>query len=349
MIKSLSLVALFALLTCPIVSPLAQAESGFVKLKSGHELYVDYQAPRPGKPTFVLVNGLVYDLGRWQDFARPLAEEGYGLLRYYFRGQLKTLRQELKHGRPEFFDRGLTPESFANELAELMDTLKINKGIVVGLSYGAGIAAAFGEAHPERVEKLIFLAPLVISLDRYDAQGNWIHQNLQAMRLFWGPLWGSYVYDQYYNWIYRHYLDQRLGENRVPAEMADVPDAYKEAIFHQVRAMRDFDLRQYRFEALANRVHLVLASREEAPALADQFRAWRNFREGASVTYLSPSSHAIPDDTGRLAAYLADQIASGSPRFTEGAAFYFKVEEGPRGLEQMNSVDELEERARPER
>lgn len=315
----LALIISFFLLS----SPARAGEAGYVKLPDGHEVYVDYDAPRDGKPTFVLVNGLVYGLDRWATLANPLAEQGYGVLRYYFRGQLTTLRRELQKGRPDFFQSGLSLQGFARELSDLMQALSIDRATIVGLSYGASIAAEFGQAYPEKTDQLVLLAPLVIPLDRYEPAGAWIRWNLDAVRLSWGPLWGPYVFDFYYNLIYRSYMQTRLVPDRIPEEMKDIPNEYKEAIFHQVRATRDFDLRAYRFPQLANRVHLVLASEEEEPALKDQFRSWRAFgKSGASLTYLSPCWHAVPDSAGGFTAELLREIAGSSPRFQGGAAFY---------------------------
>lgn len=328
----------FLLLLGALLLPFtASAGTGFVKLPDGHFVYADHSPARPGQPTVVLVNGLVYDLGRWKEFARPLAESGYGILRYYFRGQSKTLRKELEGGQPDFFRSGLDRRGFALELAQLMDALEINKGIIVGLSYGAGIAAEFGSLYPERVEKLVFMAPLVVPLDRYDASGAWIHQNLEALRFWWGPLWGAYVYDYYYNLIFRAYLNQRLVPERIPEEMSDIADAYKESTFHLVRAMRDLDLRTYDFPKLKGRVHLMLASDEDAPALKDQFAAWRGFKASqGSLVYLQPAWHAIPDSSGEFAAGLLRLIQEKGL----SGVFYAPVEKGE--LVPVASSEELE-------
>jgi pimeloyl-ACP methyl ester carboxylesterase len=323
----------------------AAAETGFVKLPMGHELYVDYQAPKEGKATFVLVNGLVYDMSRWAPLSAKLQSQGYGVLRYYFRGQLSSLRRELQKGEPAFFQSGLSPEVYSQELAELMDRLGIQKGVIVGLSYGAGIAAEFGARYPAKVEQLNFLAPLVVSLDRYDPAGAWVQWNLTAVKLFWGPFWGQWAYDQYYDWIYRNYMHDRLGNDKIPAEMQDVASAYKETVFHQVRAMRDFDLRRYSFKDLEGRVNVLLASGESAPALRDQFRAWDHFGKAqGSLVYLSPAYHAIPDIQGAWAAELLTGLLSGNQRFGKGRVYYSKPAGGFAAIEDANAND-LETRA----
>lgn len=297
------------LLLC--LSLFSRAESGFVTLDD-HQVFVDYSKASPGKPTVVLVNGLVYGLDRWNDLARPLANAGIGILRYNFRGQSRTLLKELEKGSPAFFRTGLDRRSQAEELAQVMAALGLEKATIVGLSYGAGIAAEFGERFPAKVEQLVFLAPLVVPLDRYDPNGAWIQSNLDALKFWWGPLWGPYVYDYYYNQIYRSYMSQRLVGDRIPGEMRGHEEAYKESIFHLVRAMRDLDLRTFRFPKLSGRVHMMLASEEEAPALKDQFLAWKNFgKTGGSLTLLAPAAHAIPDSSGAFAAEILKKILSG--------------------------------------
>lgn len=340
---------IFFVLVSLIAAASAQAKSGFVKLPAGHSLYVDYQAPAAGFPTLVLVNGLVYDLDRWNDLAQPFAKAGYGVLRYNFRGQADSLLRELKDGKPEFFSSGLSREDFALELSELMAALKIPKATVVGLSYGSGIAAEFGQRFPAKVDKLVFLAPLIVPLDRYDANGAWIHMNLDALKFFWGPLWGPYVYDYYYNMIFRSYMKSRLVPERIPPKMQAVAEDYKEAIFHQVRAMRDFDLRTYDFSKLSGRVHMMLASEEETPALKDQFLAWGSFGKAqGSLVYLSPSWHAIPDAEGALAAEFLQKMISGDAAFSKGKAYYSSVRSGMRGLVPLSAA-QLEKRALSER
>lgn len=323
------------LLLC--LSFFARAETGFVPLKD-HHVFVDYTAAAPGKPTVVLVNGLVYGLERWNDFARPLAGSGLGILRYNFRGQSRTLLKELENNEsPEFFRSGLDRRAQAEELAQLMDALELKSAVIVGLSYGAGIAAEFGKRFPEKVDQLVFLAPLVVPLDLYDPKGAWIHQNLDVLKFWWGPLWGPYVYDYYYDLIYRAYMNERLVGDRIPGEMRGHEEAYKESIFHLVRAMRDLDLRTFRFPELKGRVHMMLASEEEAPALKDQFLAWKNWDAGGSLTLLAPSGHAIPDSSGAFAAEILKKILNG----LEGSYLGLKEE----GRLEAVSPEELERRA----
>lgn len=274
------------------------AETGFVKIRQGHEVYVEYTKAKAGRPTLVLVNGLVYDLRYWDDYIRRLTDDGIGVVLYNFRGQSKTLLREVDQRRtPEFFTQGLSPELFAQELSQLLTELGLDgkKVSVAGLSFGGAIAADFAARYPERLAHLILMAPLVVSLDKYDPMGAWIRGNLDAMRLWWGPIWGPMAYDYYYDMIYRSYLvGERISADRIPKDMQAIPDVYKESVFHQVRAMRDFDLKTYAFKGAD--VHLILAGEEDVPVYADQLRAWENFDRSArgSLVYLPKAAHGIP-------------------------------------------------------
>ncbi len=344
------LVMRFLVLLALSFSTLAQARVQYVSLPDGHRVAVNVTAAKGSKPTLLLMNGLVYPMERWDGMTDALTQQGFGVIRYEFRGQIRTLKAEVKdRGTPAFYTTGLSPESLADEAADVLRALKVSRPVtVVGLSYGAGIAAAFADRYPDLTDKLIFLAPLVISLHRYDGNGQWIQMNLDALRLWWGPLWGPYVYDFYYNMIFRSYLSQRIVPERVPEEVKDIPDHYKEAVFHQVRAMRDFDLRTYSFQSLAkNAVHMVIASEEELPAMKDQFRAWNSFAQKGSVVYASPSWHAIPDSIPDLAGSLVGMMAEGRKEFTGGSAWMLPTKSGR--LQAVKSAQALEEAALKDR
>jgi pimeloyl-ACP methyl ester carboxylesterase len=314
------------------VSSAAYAAGDYVRVADGHDVYVEYSKPRAGRPTVVLVNGLVYQLSRWDDYADQLTANGVGVVKYYFRGQLSTLKREVDRAKtPEFFKDGLSLKDFTGELSQVLDQLGIRGQVtVVGLSYGAAIAADFATRHPERVERLVLMAPLVVSLDKYDGVGAWIRWNLDAIKLWWGPMWGTAAYDYYYNFIYHSYLfDQRLTPDKIPAEVKDIADAYKESIFHQVRAVRDFDLRDYKFAEIPE-VHLMVADDEESLALADQYRSWQGFsaKSRATLIKIGGSSHAIPDTRGDVAAELTLGILAGQKGLGDGRIYKTDKKDG---------------------
>lgn len=299
-------------------------QKGLTILKDGVPRYVEYLPAATGKTTLVFTNGLVYDLRRWQDLTAKLESKGYGIVLYYFRGQHRTLLAETQqNGKPNFFSTGLEGGDFTDELYQLTESLGLQKTVVVGLSYGAHIAARYAEAHPDRVERLVFLAPLVVSLDKYDANGAWIMQSLEWIKLWWGPFLGPYFYESAYRQIYSTYLNQRLVPDRVPEELREIPETYKESVFHLIRAVRDFDLRELTFKKLPEgSVTYILAHEDEKRAFEDQLKAARNVAKGRlqQLIYMPDSSHAIPDSQGAAAGEILDLLIQNDVRLPSGGA-----------------------------
>jgi len=63
-------------------------------------------------------------------------------------------------GRSVFVRNLKTPEDFVDWLDELLTRLGLDDGVnLLGLSYGGWIASQYGLAHPERLEKLVLVAP----------------------------------------------------------------------------------------------------------------------------------------------------------------------------------------------
>jgi pimeloyl-ACP methyl ester carboxylesterase len=305
-------------------SALAQSKihKGFVKLADGVERYVEYSAPQGNKPWIVMTNGLVYELERWGSMDEELRRQGFGLVHYYFRGQDWTLNNEVdQFGEPSFFQTGFELKDFALEIKQILEQLKIkDRVIVVGLSYGAHAAATFAEQYPEKVEELIFLAPLVVPLERYQPQGAWLDWNLAWVKALWGPYFYEYAYRQ----IYGSYLETRVSPDRVPEHLSDIPEIYKESLFHLVRVTRDFDLKDYKFETLKKNSVFFMVAQEDTPlAFNDQIAAFDGVDENSqgAMIWLPDSSHAIPDSEPQKAARYLQHIIDRDPRLEQGKKY----------------------------
>lgn len=99
-------------------------------------------------PPVVFIHGASGNLNDQMLPARPLLEGRAELLFYDRPG----------HGWSERGEMNETPNGQARTLAALMDAKGIDRAIVVGHSFGGGIAAAFALAYPERVTGLVFVA-----------------------------------------------------------------------------------------------------------------------------------------------------------------------------------------------
>lgn len=304
------------MLTVSLGTGVAMAQNqSFLRLKDGVERAYLWQPPKSTEfPTVVLFNGLVYQLERWAPFADTLHAAGYGVLRYSWRGQHWTLRKEIEstNGAPRFFSQGLKSADLAAEAKEILSALKVHTPVViVGLSYGSSVASEFAEQFPSHTRALIHLAPMVRPLDQYDPQGIWLNQALDSLRWFWGPVIGNAMAESAFSIIYRSYYLNRIDSNRVPAELADYPSQYREAIFQLTRAVRNFDLRKKSNSSLpASSVTYLLANEDNNAVFADQLSAYERVptRAKGPIIYFPEATHAIPDSQGILAASLVAQI-----------------------------------------
>jgi pimeloyl-ACP methyl ester carboxylesterase len=107
----------------------------------GGELY--YEAQGDGVPV-VLVHGLALDARMWDDQV-PALEEIARVVRYDVRGFGRSTRD------------ADTAYSHADDLWSLLDHLKIDKAVLVGLSMGGRIVVEATLAAPERVRALVLL------------------------------------------------------------------------------------------------------------------------------------------------------------------------------------------------
>jgi pimeloyl-ACP methyl ester carboxylesterase len=105
-------------------------------------------------PTVVWLHGLMGSIDRSRAFGEGmdgLAERGFRLLAYEARG----------HGESEYTENeaDYTWSSHASDMRALLEALDIERAIIGGGSMGAGTGIVFALENPERVEKLVLLAP----------------------------------------------------------------------------------------------------------------------------------------------------------------------------------------------
>lgn len=118
----------------------------FITLNSG---ITRYQIKGKGK-NVVLVHGYATPYHIYDKLFDALVASGYRVLRYDLLGR----------GLSERVKTDYTPDLFARQLDEITTALLGDESfILVGTSMGGSITATYTATHPEKVEKLILLAP----------------------------------------------------------------------------------------------------------------------------------------------------------------------------------------------
>jgi 3-oxoadipate enol-lactonase len=105
--------------------------------------FTRHPAPRPGAPRVVIIHSLGLDRHVWDEVV-PLLTHEVEVLTYDCRG----------HGQSDRKPGRYTAESFADDLAQLLDHVGWDKAAVAGCSMGGCVALAFAGLHPNRATAL---------------------------------------------------------------------------------------------------------------------------------------------------------------------------------------------------
>lgn len=116
-----------------------------MKIAKINNTHIHYKDSGPHKrPTVVLANSLGADYRLWDRLAEYL-EKNYRVIRYDKRG----------HGLSDISSTPYSIKTLAEDLAALLDYLKIDKSFICGLSVGGLIAQQLAVSNPELVQGLI--------------------------------------------------------------------------------------------------------------------------------------------------------------------------------------------------
>jgi pimeloyl-ACP methyl ester carboxylesterase len=114
-------------------------------------------------PNMVLLHGFLGNQAVWHLQMVPQLRRHYRVLTYDLRG----------HGYSQVTPTGYTAKDLAEDLRCLLDSLGIEKAVVVGHSYGADVGLYFALKYPQRVEKLVALEPGLAALIAERKRDDW--------------------------------------------------------------------------------------------------------------------------------------------------------------------------------
>lgn len=127
---------------------------------NGLKMY--YEIRGEGEPV-VMLHGAFMSITAWDEWVNDLAKTR------------KVIAVELQgHGRTADIDREMSFENLADDVAALLDHLKIPKADVVGYSLGGGVAMQTAIRHPEKVRKVVSLSAVF----RFDG---WVKEGRDAL------------------------------------------------------------------------------------------------------------------------------------------------------------------------
>lgn len=135
-----------------IVSAQQKTTTGFAPV-NGLKMY--YEIHGEGDPVVLLHGAFMTITNNWK------APWGNGAMDWIaeLSKTRKVIAVEMQgHGRTADIDRDISPENLADDVAALLDYLKIPKADVMGYSLGGGAAIQCAIRHPEKVRKIVIIS-----------------------------------------------------------------------------------------------------------------------------------------------------------------------------------------------
>ena len=125
----------------------------FVQLPNG---YVHYElGGKKGNPLVVLVHGFSTPAYTWEPTAQPLIDAGFRVLCFDLFGRGYSDRPNVEYNL----------DLFVRQMEELLEALQVEEPVhLLGLSMGGPIVAAFANRHPDKIQTLTLLDPLVTNI-----------------------------------------------------------------------------------------------------------------------------------------------------------------------------------------
>lgn len=293
---------------------------GFVEIEPGRSLYVDHIVAQPGRPTVVLLNGLTYRTGIWNEFVRQYIGNGHGILRYDPVGQGQTL---LRDGAPT--DK-IVLDSQVRDLKLLIDAVGLtpdptlsdrNNGLnLVGISYGGALGAAFSaqyaSSNPGLVRNLVMIAPFT---EPMASQDGLIRSKIHKHRLLYP--WDTRSHDE----LYDEYLKQIVYSTYWQTEPIVLEYPTKlEATYRLAQGVR-----KYKYSDIASKlagvpVHMVIALNDQYIPKDVIETAWEQTPASAqsSLLYIFGSEHKVVEFRPHASAVWVERIVEGDQRLIDG-------------------------------
>jgi pimeloyl-ACP methyl ester carboxylesterase len=115
---------------------------------NGLKMY--YEIHGKGDPIVVLHGAFMTIPGNWTDAIAQLSKSR------------QVIAVEMQgHGRTADIDRDISYENLADDIAALLDYLKIKQADVLGYSMGGGVAMQVAIRHPEKVKKVVSISAVI--------------------------------------------------------------------------------------------------------------------------------------------------------------------------------------------
>src|SRR5690348_15503557 len=135
---------LLPMLLSSVVSGQQKPITGYAPV-NGLKMY--YEIHGSGEPVVLLHGAFMTITSNWSGWIEELSKTR------------KVIAVEMQgHGRTADIKRDISPENLADDVAALLDYLKIPKADILGYSLGGGVAMQCAIRHPEKVRRVVIIS-----------------------------------------------------------------------------------------------------------------------------------------------------------------------------------------------
>jgi pimeloyl-ACP methyl ester carboxylesterase len=198
-------IAFFLALLVPAIAYAQEKPTTGYAPVNGLKMY--YEVHGSGDPVVLLHGAFMTIPGNWTGWIGELSKTR------------KVIAVEMQgHGRTADIDRDLTSENLSDDVAALLDHLKIPSADVIGYSMGGGVAMECAIRHPEKVRKVVSISAVI-------RQDGWVKEGQDALpKLTAEAFKGSPIEAEY-------------------KKLSPTPDAFPEFVKHVIAmASKPYDL-----------------------------------------------------------------------------------------------------------
>jgi pimeloyl-ACP methyl ester carboxylesterase len=151
---------LLTMLVAVVVSGQQKPTTGYAPV-NGLKMY--YEIHGSGEPVVLLHGAFMAISGDWNDWVAELSKTR------------KVIAVEMQgHGRTADINRDLSAENLSDDVATLLDYLKIPRADIVGYSMGGGVAIQCAISHPEKVRKVVSISAVI-------RRDGWVKEGADAL------------------------------------------------------------------------------------------------------------------------------------------------------------------------
>lgn len=270
-----------------------------ININQGHNVYYQYEKPKDGKPTIVLLNGLLFFAENWKAYYDQLRAKGYGVLLPIYSTQPESI--QFAKTTPYFKVKKMTmfgPKQVGTETQVLIDEtmavidhLAIDKFNLLSLSYGSTVSMSLATQFKKRVDNLILISPAIVPTNRYNAPGEARFRYYENLKKY-SPLIGQadFLYDAEF------YVMLRSIMKREHLQFPGVNfEDYFDGLYQMNRAVKWLDLKDLVNNDLPP-IYMFQASKEEKNLKEDQLKFWDMMKENKarrSLVTFDGSHHVI--------------------------------------------------------